>query len=86
LRTRSASRRASRVHDRQPEREWRDLPVRDQALVLRYAPARVACVACGARIEHVPWAPGKWQRITKVLAAAIATLAPQLTWQETAKH
>jgi transposase len=59
--------------------------VRDQPLVLRYAPARVACLACGARVEHVPWAH-KWQRITKALAGAIARLSRQLTWAETAAH
>jgi len=82
----TCSRRTTRLHDRRPVREWRDLPVRDQVLVLRYAPARVACLACGPRVEHVPWAPGKWQRVTKALAHAIATLARQLTWQETATH
>jgi len=82
----TCSRRTRHVHDRQPVREWRDLPVRDQPLALRYAPVRVACIACGPRVEHVTWAPGKWQRVTKALAGAIAELARQLTWQETARH
>lgn len=37
-------------------------------------------------VGHIPWAPGKWQRSTKALAAAIATLAQQLAWLETAMH
>jgi len=85
LRCGHCSRRTTRRHSRQPPREWRDLSVRDQPLVLRYAPVRVACVACGPRVEHVPWAP-RWQRITKALAGAIARLSRQLTWAETAAH
>src|SRR4030042_271128 len=50
------SRWTTRIHARQPVREWRDLPVRPRAVVLRYAPARVACVACGPRGEAVPGA------------------------------
>jgi transposase len=73
------------IHSWRPTREWRDLSVRDQPLVLRYAPARVRCLACGARVEHVPWA-ARWQRVTTPLAVAIARLARQLTWAETAAH
>jgi transposase len=49
------SRRTWRIHSRRPVREWRDLSIRDQPLVLRYAPARVHCVACGPRVESLPW-------------------------------
>jgi transposase len=79
------SRRTWRIHSRRPVREWRDLSIRDQPLVLRYAPARVNCVACGPRVECLPWAH-KWQRITKALAWAIARLSRQLTWKDTAAH
>ena len=48
------SRRTWRIHSRQPVREWRDLSIRDQPLVLRYAPARVNCPACGPRVEAMP--------------------------------
>jgi transposase len=61
------------------------LSIRDQALVLRYAPCRVRCLACGPRVEHVPWAH-KWQRITRALGRALATLSRQLSWRETARH
>lgn len=79
------ARRTQRVHSRRPMREWRDLSVRDQVLVLRYAPYRVRCPACGPRVEHVPWAH-KWQRITRALARALAQLSRRLSWQETATH
>jgi transposase len=79
------SRRTPRIHGRQAAPEWRDLSVRDRPLVLRYAPARVHCRACGPRIEHLPWAL-KWQRITKALSRVIARLSQQLSWKETAAH
>ena len=76
---------ASRVHSRRPERQWRDLRVREQDLVLVYAPVRVRCRRCGVRVEAVPWAD-RWQRITKALALALARLARMLSWKETAAH
>lgn len=79
------ARRTRRVHSQRPPREWRDLSVRDQVLVLRYAPYRVRCPACGPRVEYVPWAH-KWQRITRALARALAELSRRLSWQETATH
>jgi transposase len=74
-----------RIHGRQPPRQWRDLKVRDQELVLSYAPRRVRCRRCGVRVEQVPWA-GRWQRVTKVLSLALARLAKMLSWKETAGH
>lgn len=73
------------IHARCPEREWQDLSVRDQALVLRYAPHRVRCPICGPRVEKVPWA-APWQRITKALALKVVRLAKILSWKETARH
>lgn len=78
-------RRGSRVHSRRPERQWRDLRVREQELVLVYAPVRVRCRRCGVRVEAVPWAD-RWQRITKALGLALARLARMLSWKETAGH
>ena len=52
------------VHSRRPMREWRDLRVRDQTLVLRYAPRRIRCRGCGVRLESLPWAH-PWQRVTR---------------------
>ena len=81
----ACSRRTRRIHSRRPRREWRDLRVRDQTLVLAYSPCRVSCLACGARVEHVPWAH-RWQRITKALSLALAQLSRKLSWKETAAH
>lgn len=75
----------SRVHARQEPRQWRDLRVRDQELVLRYAPRRVRCHRCGVRVEQVPWAE-RWQRVTKALSLSVARLAKMLSWKETAGH
>ncbi len=85
LRCSHCSRETSKIHGHRPVREWKDLRVRDQTLVLRYAPVRLACPACGPRIEHLPWA-GPWQRITRALSRVIAQRARQLSWKETAEH
>jgi transposase len=74
-----------KVHARQPLRQWRDLKVRDQELVLSYAPRRVRCHRCGVRVEKIPWAE-RWQRVTKALSLALAQLARMLSWKETAGH
>ena len=38
---------------------------------------------CGVRVEAVHWA-ARWARVTRALAAAVAVLARQLSWQQTA--
>ena len=73
------------VHSRQREREWRDLTVREQVLVLHYAPVRVVCRGCGVKVERVPWA-APWQRITRALSLALARLARELSWKRVAAH
>ncbi len=85
LRCSHCSRETRRIHSHRRVREWKDLGIRDQALVLRYAPVRLWCPACGPRIEHVPWA-GRWQRITRALSRVIAQLSRRLSWKETAEH
>ncbi|MFQ5890815.1 MAG: helix-turn-helix domain-containing protein [Gemmatimonadota bacterium] len=79
------SRRTGRIHGRQAPRTWRDLRIRDPDLVLRYAPRRIRCPACGPRVEHLPWA-AKWQGLTRWLSLAIARLSRCLSWKETATH
>jgi len=76
---------SSRIHSRGKPRLWRDLRVRDQELVLRYAPVRVKCRRCGPRAEKLPWAD-KWQRITTAMAQAVAKLSRELAWKATARH
>src|SRR5262245_25514918 len=70
----------SRVHSYRPDRQWRDLRVRDQDLVLVYASVRVRCRRCGVRVEAVPWAD-HWQRIRKALALVLARLVRMLSWK-----
>ena len=76
-------RRTRRIHSRQPRRRWRDLRIRDQDLILVYAPVRVLCPVCGPRLEALPWA-SRWQRITHGLSLAIARLSRELSWKQTA--
>lgn len=68
-----------------PVRQWRDLSVRDQPLVLHYAPVEVRCRRCGLRAEKLPWAD-RWQRVTHALALAVSTLSRELSWSKTAEH
>jgi transposase len=79
------SRWTRKIHSHRPQREWKDLRIRDQALVLRYAPVRLLCPACGPRVEHLVWAR-PWQRITRGLSKVIARLSRELSWKETAAH
>lgn len=76
---------SSRIHSRGQPRRWRDLSVRDQELVLSYAPARVKCRRCGVRTERIPWAD-PWQRITQGLSLSLARLSRELSWKATAEH
>jgi transposase len=86
LRCGDCGRGADRVAPRpRPVRQWRDLVLREQPLVLSYAPARVWCRQCGLRVERVPWA-AKWQRVTHALAAGVAALARELHWAAVAAH
>lgn len=68
-----------------PSRRWIDLPLREQRLLLEYAPCRVRCPRCGLRVERIPWA-ARWQRCTRALARAVAQLARRLSWRETAEY
>jgi len=81
----TCSRRVRRIHSRRPRRQWQDLRVRDQTLLLAYSPCRVFCPACGPRVEHLPWT-ARWQRITNALSLALARLSRELSWKKTASH
>lgn len=70
---------------RRPARRWRDLAMREHTVELVYAPYRVRCARCGLRVERVPWAD-QWQRVTHVLARAVAALAREVTWSAVAAH
>jgi transposase len=77
--------RCRKVHSIRQEREWRDLSMRKQQLILRYRPRRVDCPRCGVRVEDVPWAE-PWARTTRALAQAVAVLARELSWQGPARE
>jgi transposase len=77
--------RCREVHSVRPEREWRDLWMRNLPLKLRYRPRRVECPRCGVRVEDFPWAE-PWARVTTALSNAVAVLARELSWQGTARH
>jgi transposase len=74
-----------KVHQVEEARSWQDLSLRQLPMVLRYRPRRLRCARCGVHVEAVPWAR-LWSRVTTALARAVAVLARQLSWQETARY
>jgi transposase len=66
-------------------RSWRGLSMGGKWLVIRYWPMRVWCPTCGARTEGVPWS-GRWSRLTRRLAEAVALMAKDRDWSATAAH
>src|SRR5260370_10702414 len=58
------SRRSRKIHSKQPVREWRDLCVRDQQLVLRYEPRRGRWSVGGA-VAHDLALAGRVQRAAR---------------------
>ena len=85
LSCRGCGRPCGRIHQVEAARQWQHLALWGVPVVLHYQPRRVRCPNCGVRREIVPWA-GAWARVTTALARAVAGLARQLSWQETARH
>ena len=71
-------------YDRQPERQWKFVPLWGLAVFLLYAPRRVNCPQCGPTIEKVPWASGKHQSCD-VFRLFLAQWARLLSWAEVAR-
>lgn len=71
------------TYGRREERHWRDLPMREQRLVLVYRPFRVLCSFCGVRGEKLPWAE-KGSRVTYALEKAVSLMTRKLSWSEVA--
>ena len=65
-----------RYHDWE-ERWIRDLPILDAETHLLVQRFRVACPACGPKLEHLPW-PAKYARVTGRLAGSVARLCKVL--------
>ena len=84
LSCRGCGRPCGRIHQVEAARNWQHLSFWGVPVVLHYQPRRVRCPSCGVRREAVPWA-GAWARITTALARAVAGLARNLSWQETAR-
>ncbi len=53
-------------------------------MFLMYALRRVACSACGVRVEAMSWVSGKG-RLTRAYAWFPARRAQRLSWKETAQ-
>ena len=65
---------ACKLHDHQPERQWRHLDTCQYRTILHAAPPRSACPKHGARVVQLPWAEPS-SRFTALLEAlAIAWL------------
>ena len=53
-------------------------------MFLMYALRRVACSACGVRVEAMAWVSGK-SRLTQAYAWFLARWAQRLSWKEAAQ-
>ena len=79
-------RRRGRTDDTQRARRFGFVPLWGIAVALVYAPRRVDCVACGVKVEWMPWSdPGGKRPMTIALAVFLSTWAKRLSWVETAR-
>ena len=72
-----------RYHDWE-DRSIRDLPILDAQTHLRVPRFRVACPACGPKLEYLPWL-GKYARVTRRLAENVARLCKVLAVKHVAE-
>ena len=66
-------------YDTLPARRVEFVPLWGMAVFFVYAMRRVACPACGVRVETVPWALGK-HHLTTTYAWFLATWAKRMSW------
>jgi len=71
-------------YDTQAIRRFEFVPLWGIAVFFLYAMRRVACPACGVKVERVPWAEGK-RHLTTTYAWFLATWAKRLSWLEVAR-
>jgi transposase len=66
-------------YDTLTARRFEFVPLWGMAVFFVYAMRRVACPACGVRVETVPWALGK-HHLTTTYAWFLATWAKRMSW------
>lgn len=71
-------------YDTLSQRRFEFIPIWGFAVVLLYRMRRVACSACGVKVEEVPWGIGK-HTLTRAYMLYLAHWAKKLSWQETAR-
>jgi transposase len=71
-------------YDTLPARRFEFIPVWGFAVLLLYPMRRVACRACGVKVEQVPWGIGK-HTLTQAYMLYLAHWARKLSWRETAR-
>lgn len=71
-------------YDTLKERQWKHVPLWGIPVFLVYAPRRVNCANCGARVEAIPWAQGK-SPLSLPLGVVLATWAKMVAWQVVAR-
>jgi len=72
-------------YDHQPERSYEFVPLWGIRVFFIYCPRRVDCVACGPRIEKLPWVEGKCEH-TIFYKLFLAHWAKKSSWQEVARE
>ena len=72
-----------KAYDTQPARLFEYVPIWTVKVFFRYSPRRVACPACGIRVEAMPWGYGK-EQMTISYQVYLARWARRLSWKETA--
>lgn len=67
-------------YDTLKERQWKHVPLWGIPVLLIYTPRRVACAACGIKVESIPWTQGK-SPLSVPLSVFLATWAREVAWQ-----
>jgi len=80
----SGCQRAAAGYDRLDRRRFEFVPLWGIKVFFIYAMRRVDCLACGVRVETVPWAEGK-HHLTKTYGWFLARWAKRMSWKEVAE-
>jgi len=71
-------------YDHLSEREFEFVPLWGIPVTFIYRMRRINCLACGVKVELIPWADGK-ETMTKTMMQFLAGWAKKMSWQETAR-